>query len=178
MWKKYLSTFLKYTKESINIILLSVFHTFQQNEKVDKSWVIHPHCVKLTELSKTLKCKNVITLSPQSEKGFNKGKYEISTVFHNCGKTSDSESGFHVEKLFFNDISMELMTEIPKKDDLLKQLKHNILKSGKEVSGMDEKDKEPEYLTDSLRGILKGNYDLEEEKRKALEEKYEKNDQH
>lgn len=43
---------------------------------------------------------------------------------------------------------------------------------------MNSKDKDPESLTDSLRGIMKGNYDLEEEKRQALEEKYENNERH
>lgn len=70
------------------------------------------------------------------------------------------------------------MTEIPEKNDPLKQLKQNILKSCKEAPFMNSKDKDPESLTDSLRGIMKGNYDLEEEKRQALEEKYENNERH
>ena len=47
-----------------------------------------------------------------------------------------------------------------------------VTKNGKEVGRFIPASQTVSYLTDSLTGILKGDYDLEEEKGKALEEKY------
>ncbi len=51
-----------------------------------------------------------------------------------------------------------------------------VTKNGKEVGRFISKDTAVSYLTDSLTGILKGNYDLEEAKAERLKEKYEAND--
>ncbi|MBP0969859.1 MAG: type II toxin-antitoxin system prevent-host-death family antitoxin [Oscillospiraceae bacterium] len=47
-----------------------------------------------------------------------------------------------------------------------------ITKNGKEIGRFIPKSQSISYLTDSLTGIIKGNYDLKEEKRKALETKH------
>ncbi|MBP0970088.1 MAG: type II toxin-antitoxin system prevent-host-death family antitoxin [Oscillospiraceae bacterium] len=47
-----------------------------------------------------------------------------------------------------------------------------ITKNGKEIGRFIPKAQSISYLTDSLTGIIKGNYDLKEEKRKALETKH------
>ncbi|MBR0397485.1 MAG: type II toxin-antitoxin system prevent-host-death family antitoxin [Eubacterium sp.] len=51
-----------------------------------------------------------------------------------------------------------------------------VTKNGKEVGRFIPKDAAVSYLTDSLAGILKGSYDLKEEKEKRLKEKYEVDD--
>lgn len=51
-----------------------------------------------------------------------------------------------------------------------------ITKNGKEVGRLISKNDTAHYLTDSLTGILKGNYDLKEEKGKILYEKYQIDD--
>lgn len=48
-----------------------------------------------------------------------------------------------------------------------------VTKNGKEIGRFIPKNTAISYLTDSLTGILKGNYDLEQEKESALKEKYE-----
>ena len=48
-----------------------------------------------------------------------------------------------------------------------------VTKNGREVGRFVPKDTAVSYLTDSLTGILKGNYDLEEAKAERLKEKYE-----
>lgn len=48
-----------------------------------------------------------------------------------------------------------------------------ILKNGKEVARLVSKAKTVSYLTDSLVGVLKHDYDDKAEKRAALEKKYE-----
>ena len=48
-----------------------------------------------------------------------------------------------------------------------------MTKNGKEVGRFIPKDTTVSYLTDSLRGILKGDYDLDREKAERLAEKYE-----
>ena len=48
-----------------------------------------------------------------------------------------------------------------------------VTKNGREVGRFVPKDTAVSYLTDSLTGILKGNYDLEESKAERLKEKYE-----
>jgi prevent-host-death family protein len=48
-----------------------------------------------------------------------------------------------------------------------------VTKNGREVGRFIPKDATVSYLTDSLTGILKGNYDLEEVKTERLKEKYE-----
>lgn len=48
-----------------------------------------------------------------------------------------------------------------------------VTKNGREVGRFIPKDAAVSYLTDSLTGILKGNYDLDEEKSERLKEKYE-----
>ena len=48
-----------------------------------------------------------------------------------------------------------------------------VTKNGKEVGRFIQKDTTVSYLTDSLRGILKGDYDLDREKAERLAEKYE-----
>lgn len=48
-----------------------------------------------------------------------------------------------------------------------------VTKNGREVARFIPKDAAVSYLTDSLTGILKGNYDLEEAKTESLKEKYE-----
>lgn len=48
-----------------------------------------------------------------------------------------------------------------------------VTKNGKEVGRFIPKDAAISYLTDSLTGILKENYDLDEAKAEGLREKYE-----
>ena len=48
-----------------------------------------------------------------------------------------------------------------------------VTKHGREVGRFIPKDAAVQYLTDSLTGILKGNYDLDEVKAERLKEKYE-----
>jgi len=48
-----------------------------------------------------------------------------------------------------------------------------ITKNGQEVGRFIPKDSAVSYLTDSLTGILKGNYDLDKMKAERLKEKYE-----
>ena len=48
-----------------------------------------------------------------------------------------------------------------------------ITKNGQEIGRMIPKSQTISYLTDSLTGILKGNYDLDEEREAVLKEKYE-----
>ena len=48
-----------------------------------------------------------------------------------------------------------------------------VTKNGKEVGRFIPKDSAISYLTDSLAGILKGDYDLDKEKAERLKEKYE-----
>lgn len=48
-----------------------------------------------------------------------------------------------------------------------------VTKNGKEVGRFVPRDSAVSYLTDSLTGILKGNYDLDEVKTERLKEKYE-----
>lgn len=48
-----------------------------------------------------------------------------------------------------------------------------VTKNGKEVGRFVPHDASLTYLTDSLKGILKGNYDLNEAKTERLKEKYE-----
>ena len=48
-----------------------------------------------------------------------------------------------------------------------------VTKNGKEVGRFIPKDTAISYLTDSLRGILKGDFDLDKEKAVRLAEKYE-----
>lgn len=47
-----------------------------------------------------------------------------------------------------------------------------ITKNGKEVGRLISKDATVSYLTDSLTGILKGDYDLDEARAEGLREKY------
>ena len=47
-----------------------------------------------------------------------------------------------------------------------------VTKNGKEVGRFVPKDRAVSYLTDSLTGILKNDYNLEEEKTEGLIEKY------
>lgn len=47
-----------------------------------------------------------------------------------------------------------------------------VTKNGREVGRFIPKDAAVSYLTDSLTGILKGNYDMNEEKSERLKEKY------
>jgi len=47
-----------------------------------------------------------------------------------------------------------------------------VTKNGREVGRFIPKDAAVSYLTDSLTGILKGSYDLDEEKSERLREKY------
>lgn len=47
-----------------------------------------------------------------------------------------------------------------------------VTKNGHEIGRFVPKDATVTYLTDSLTGILKGHYDLEEEKEMRLNEKY------
>ncbi len=47
-----------------------------------------------------------------------------------------------------------------------------IRKNGKEVARMIPRDAAVSFLTDSLTGILKTEYDLEDAKRESLEKKY------
>lgn len=51
-----------------------------------------------------------------------------------------------------------------------------VTKNGKEIGRFIPKDAVVSYLTDSLTGILKGNYDLEQERDITLREKYEIDD--
>jgi len=48
-----------------------------------------------------------------------------------------------------------------------------ITKNGQEVGRLIPKEKTISYLTDSLTGILKGNYDYDDAREEALREKYE-----
>ena len=48
-----------------------------------------------------------------------------------------------------------------------------VTKNGKEIGRFIPKDSAISYLTDSLTGILKGNYDLAQERDISLREKYE-----
>ena len=48
-----------------------------------------------------------------------------------------------------------------------------ITKNGQEIGRLIPKEKTISYLTDSLTGIRKGNYDIDEEREAALKEKYE-----
>lgn len=48
-----------------------------------------------------------------------------------------------------------------------------VTKNGKEVGRFIPKDAVVSYLTDSLTGVLKGDYDLEKERETRLREKYE-----
>lgn len=48
-----------------------------------------------------------------------------------------------------------------------------VTKNGREVGRFIPKDAVVSYLTDSLTGILSGNYDLDEVKAERLKEKYE-----
>lgn len=48
-----------------------------------------------------------------------------------------------------------------------------ITKNGKEVGRLIPKDTAVSYLTDSLTGVIKGNYDLDHERKGRLSEKYE-----
>jgi prevent-host-death family protein len=48
-----------------------------------------------------------------------------------------------------------------------------VTKNGREVGRFIPKDAAVSYLTDSLTGILKGDYDLDEVKTERLKEKYE-----
>ena len=48
-----------------------------------------------------------------------------------------------------------------------------VTKNGQEVGRFIPKDAVVSYLTDSLAGILKGNYDIDEVKSERLKEKYE-----
>ena len=47
-----------------------------------------------------------------------------------------------------------------------------ITKNGKEIGRLIPKSQSISFLTDSLTGLIKGDYDVKEEKRKALESKY------
>lgn len=47
-----------------------------------------------------------------------------------------------------------------------------VTKNGREIGRFVPKDAAVSYLTDTLTGILKGNYDLDEEKTERLNEKY------
>ena len=47
-----------------------------------------------------------------------------------------------------------------------------ITKNGKEIGRFIPKSKSISYLTDSLTGIIKGDYDLKEEKAVALDSRY------
>lgn len=47
-----------------------------------------------------------------------------------------------------------------------------VTKNGREIGRFVPKDAAVTYLTDSLTGILKGNYNLEKEKAERLNEKY------
>ncbi len=51
-----------------------------------------------------------------------------------------------------------------------------ITKNGREVGCFIPKDAAVSYLTNSLTGILKENYDIDEAKSERLKEKYEAND--
>lgn len=48
-----------------------------------------------------------------------------------------------------------------------------VTKNGREVGRFIPKDAAVSYLTDSLKGILKGGYDLKDAKAERLKEKYE-----
>ena len=51
-----------------------------------------------------------------------------------------------------------------------------VTKNGREVGRFIPKDAAVSYLTDSLTGILKGNYNLDEVKEERLREKYDLTD--
>ena len=48
-----------------------------------------------------------------------------------------------------------------------------VTKNGKEVGRLIPRDAAVSYLTDSLTGILKGNTDLDQQRKERLKEKYE-----
>ena len=48
-----------------------------------------------------------------------------------------------------------------------------VTKNGKEVGRLVPRDAVVSYLTDSLTGVLKGDYDLKKEKEEGLRKKYE-----
>lgn len=48
-----------------------------------------------------------------------------------------------------------------------------VTKNGKEVGRFIPKDAAVSYLTDSLTGVLKGDYDMEQAREERLKEKYE-----
>lgn len=48
-----------------------------------------------------------------------------------------------------------------------------VTKNGKEIGRLIPKNTCVSYLTDSLTGILKGNYDIKQEREMSLREKYE-----
>lgn len=48
-----------------------------------------------------------------------------------------------------------------------------ITKNGKEIGRFIPKDTVASYLTDSLAGVLKGNYEIKEEREEGLRKKYE-----
>lgn len=48
-----------------------------------------------------------------------------------------------------------------------------VTKNGKEVGRFIPKDATVSYLTDSLTGVLKGDYDMEQAREERLKEKYE-----
>lgn len=47
-----------------------------------------------------------------------------------------------------------------------------VTKNGKEIGRLIPRSQSISYLTDSLTGIIKGDYNLKDEKRKALDSKY------
>ena len=51
-----------------------------------------------------------------------------------------------------------------------------VTKNGREVGRFIPKDAAVSYLTDSLTGILKGNYDIDQAKEERLRKKYEATD--
>lgn len=51
-----------------------------------------------------------------------------------------------------------------------------ITKNGKEIGRLIPKSQSISYLTDSLTGVIKGNYDLKKEKQEKLGKKYEMHD--
>ena len=53
---------------------------------MDNMWIFYPHCGKPAKLGKNRKCKNEIHAYTHIKNGINKPIYELSTVFHHCGK--------------------------------------------------------------------------------------------
>lgn len=51
-----------------------------------------------------------------------------------------------------------------------------IIKNGKEIGRLIPKSQSISYLTDSLTGVIKGNYNLKKEKQEKLGKKYEMHD--